>query len=294
MNEFFPCILVEHEDNFSIICSEFHYFDDYFGDKDGGGHTVEKLAKKLAKENNIHEEIGFDSEAGMFCAYSVNKKALLKLANLLQQITGSEDLHLPKENTKPLIPLDEAEKLLLKGFIIELNKEIQDEFYKNVPFPSLSRKQEEYLNAINNGTNKEKISASKKINSEARTKTRSWDNYLSHPKTITYFTQAIDRETDNKVIQELIWTIVFICNRHLPDLRTQPYFLKALESKNATIRWLGLMGLGNLNAFPQEAVLKMKKDKSKKVSEEAEIVLKSGRAIIKEFPVWMFDERNYK
>lgn len=294
MNKFFPCKLVEHEDKFSIICSDFHYFDNYFGDKGGGGYTVEKLAKKLAKEHNIHKEISFDSEAGMFCAYSSDKTVLLKLCNLLQKISGAEDIHLPNENTSPLISLDKAEKLLLKGFVIDLNKEIQDEFYKNVPFPALSKNQKEYLNAIENGTTEERINASKKINSEARSKTRSWDNYLSHPKTITIFLEAIDNETDNKVIQELIWAIVFICNRHLPDLRTQPYFLKALESKNATIRWLGLMGLGNLYEYPKEIIIQMTKDKSQKVSEEAERTLKFGTATTKEFPVWMFNEKNYK
>ncbi|WP_158980930.1 MULTISPECIES: Imm51 family immunity protein [Flavobacterium] len=294
MNEFFPCILVEHEDNFSIICSDFHYFDDYLGDKGGGGYTIERLAKKLAKEHNIQKEIGFDSEAGMFCAYSVNKNSLLKLSNLLQQITGNEKQHLPVENTKPLIPLEDAEKLLLKGFVIDLDKEMQDEFYKNVPYPALSRKQKEYLNAIVNGTSEDKIIASKKINSEARTKIRRWDNYLSHPTTITYFLEAIDREADNKVIQQLIWAVAFICDRHLPDLRTQSYFLKALESKNATTRWLGLLGLGMLYEYPEEIVLKMTKDKSEKVSEEAKSILKWGTIKTRGFAPWMFDEKNYK
>ena len=294
MNDFFPCKLVEHSDKFSIICSEFHLFDDYFGDKGGGGYTVERLAKRLAKENNIQKEINFDSEAGMFCAYSANKNTLLKLSNLLQKITGDEKAHLPKENTEPLIPFDEAEKLLLKGFVLELNKDAQDEFYKNVPFPTLSQKQKEYLNAVENGTNEEKIIASKKINSEARTKTRKWDNYLSHPHTITIFLNTIEKEKDNKVMRELIGAIAFICGRHLPDLRTKSYFEKALDNKDATIRWLSLVGLGDLYKYSEVIILRMTSDKSEKVRKEAKRTLKFATGKRKEFPVWMFNEKNYK
>ena len=294
MNEFFPCILVEHEKSFSIICSNFHYFDDYFGDSGGGGYTVQELAKKLVKEHNIQKEISFDSEAGIFCAYSENRDVLLQLSHLLQKITGNEEMHLPKENTQPLIPLEEAEKLLLKGFVLQLDKEFQEEFYKNVPFPALSKNQKEYLDAIQNGTSEEKIKASKKINSEARSKTRKWDNYLSHPNIISVFLEAIDKEKDIKVIQEFIWALVFICCRHLPDLRTKYCFEQALQNKNAIVRTLGLMGLGYLFEYPEELVSEMKNDKSDKVKQEAERTLKFAIAKTKKFPVWMFDERNYK
>ena len=44
-NKFFPCMFIEHEEHNSVILSEFHYFDNYFGDKGGGGYSVEKSAK---------------------------------------------------------------------------------------------------------------------------------------------------------------------------------------------------------------------------------------------------------
>lgn len=292
-NLYFPCILVEHENNrYSIICSDFHLFDDYFGDKEAGGYSIQRLAKKLAKENNIGKEIKYDSEAGMFCAYSEDKDKLLQLCNLLQKITGKEDEHIPKENTKPLISLDEAEKLLLKGFVISLDKEAQEIFYENVPIPQLSKKQKQYIEAIQNGTDEEAIKAAKKINSEARTKTRDWNNYLSHPETISIFLNAIDKTTTPKVYQELIWAVVFICSRHLPDLRTRPYFLKALENKNATLRWLGLMGLEEIYVRSEADILKIKEDRSKKVRDKAEEVLRFCNKKV-EFASWMFNPKNY-
>ena len=75
-NPYFPCDIVEQDSDYSVICSHFHYFEDHFGDKGGGGYTVERLAKKLVREQAI-KGVKFDSEAGMFCAYS-DKKGPLK------------------------------------------------------------------------------------------------------------------------------------------------------------------------------------------------------------------------
>ncbi len=133
MNAYFPCKLVEHPKGFSMICSDFHYFDNYFGDKDCGGYTVERLAEKLVKEHKIQKEVSFDSEAGMFCAYSQTKEDLLKLALLLREITGGEENHTAQTEVSPKIPLEEAEKLLLNGFVIGLDEQAQNDFYKNVP-----------------------------------------------------------------------------------------------------------------------------------------------------------------
>lgn len=291
-NDFYPCQLIEHADSFSIVLSDFYLFDDYLGNKGGGGYAIERLAKKILKENNISEGIRFDSEAGMFCAYSENKELLQNLCILLRKLTGEEE-YSTKLNSKPKISLDKAEKLLLNGFVIDINKEKQAEFLQQVPYPILTGKQTELINAIRFGSNEEKIFASKRINSEARTTTRKWDNYLSHPQTITYFLEAIDSINDNKVLQELIWALVFICDRHLPDLRVTPYFIKALENKNATIRWLGIMGMGKLYKCPEELIIKAINDKSQKVREEAEYVLESGRMKTKEFPSWLFEKKNY-
>ncbi|MCD8433596.1 immunity 51 family protein [Tenacibaculum finnmarkense genomovar ulcerans] len=284
-NIYFPCLFMKHEDdNFSIICSEFHYFDDYFGEKGGGGYTVQKVAKKIAKENTI-KGIKYDSEAGMFCAYSNTSENLLELCILLREITGDEDKHL-SEIVEPLISFEKAEKLVLKGFVKSLDEKAQKDFLKNVPMPSLSKQQSKYLNDIQHGTDKEKIYSAKRINSEARTYTRNWDNYLSHPNTITFFLEAIDREENPKVYQELLWALVFICGRHLPDLRTKPYFLKALENKIGNIRWLGIIGLNRIYDFPFERLVPLIKDKTYKVREK---LVKMLSPTNNDFAIWMFD-----
>ncbi|MCD8403918.1 Imm51 family immunity protein [Tenacibaculum finnmarkense] len=284
-NVYFPCLFTKHEDDyFSVICSDFHYFDDFFGEKGGGGYTVERLSKKLIKENKI-KGIKYDSEAGMFCAYSNTSENLLELCQLLKEITGDEDKH-SSEISEPLISFDKAEKLLVKGFVKSLDKKAQNDFLKNVPMPTLSKKQSKYLNDIQNGTDKEKIFSAKRVNSEARTYTRNWDNYLSHPNIITIFLEAIDKEENPKVYQELLWALVFICGRHLPDLRTQPYFLKALSNKIGTIRWLGIIGLDKIYDFPFENLVPLIKDKTYKVREELVTMLSPAN---REFAIWMFD-----
>ncbi len=287
-NDFYPCFLVEHDAYFSIILTDFHLFQDYFDNKEIGGYTIERLALKLAKENNLLKKISFDSEASMFCAYSENKEILLKFCHLFAEITGNVEI--VDINSNSQIDFEKAKKLLFKGFVFGLDKIAQKEFLEYVPFPPLSKAQKSYLNDIEKGTKEQKIQASKKNNSEARTKIRKWDNYLSHPNTITIFLNAIDKEKDEAVIQELIWALVFICDRHLPDFRIQPYFLKALENKSATIRWLGIIGLQGLFEYPNEIALKMTTDKSKKVKEAAERLLKGNR----EFPNWMFNNLNFK
>jgi hypothetical protein len=286
-NIYWPCILVEHTDHFSIVSSDFHYFDDYFKGKEAGGYTIEKLARKLIKENGINKEIKFDSEAGMFCAYSSNKEKLLQLCKLFRDIIGEEDQHEPQRDTAPLISLEEAEKLLLKGFVKSLDTQAQTEFLKNVPSPALSKRQAQYLDAIQNGTDDEKIQAAKKIDSEARTKTRNWKNYLSHPNTITLLLNACDNEKNIKVHQEIIGALVSICIRHLPDLRTQKYFIDYLKNKSATNRFLGLLGLGQLYTYPIDVILQLESDRSEKVREEVISMKKSGTT--RSFPSWMFN-----
>jgi hypothetical protein len=290
-NKFFPCLFVEHENHNSIILSDFYFFDDYFGDKGGGGYTVEKLAKKLVKENGI-KSIKFDSEAGMFCAYSTEIDKLVDLCRLLQDIVGDGKDCTTTENTEPLIPLEVAEAWLVKGFVQGTDRESQEKFLENVPFPALTQKQSEYLQAIENGTENEKIYAAKRINSEARTKTRRWNHYLSHPKTVTLFLEALDKETSPKVYQELLGALVFICKRHLPDLRALPCFLESLNSKISQNRLLGLLGLPALYDFPMEAVLKLQNDKSEKIRKQVESF--ENQKKYKIFPAWMFSQEYEK
>lgn len=293
-NPYFPCGLIEHEGSFSIICSSFHYFDDYFGPKEGGGYSVEKLAKKLVKEHEIRD-VKFDSEAGMFCAYSDKKTPLKKLCVQLRKITGGEKKHLAQESTAPSIPLDEAERLLLKGFVLSLDKRAQKRFLKHVPCPALSKQQAENLNLIQNGTDAEKIKAAKRINSEARTYVRDWDHYLSHPDTTELLLKCCDANRDNPpVLQELIWALVFICDRHLPDARTEPYFRECLENKHQRMRILGISGLYNLCRLNAKTLKPLLDDKSANVRQQAEQRKQWIRSRAMVFPDWMFEPKTVR
>ena len=39
-NPYFPCEIVEQDSDYSIVCSNFHYFDDCFGNREVGGYTI--------------------------------------------------------------------------------------------------------------------------------------------------------------------------------------------------------------------------------------------------------------
>lgn len=171
-NPYFPCALVEQTDDYRVICSDLHYFDEFFGDSGSSGYAIERLAKKLVREHSI-TGVKFDSEAGMFCAYSNRKTPLKKLCTKLRLITGSERKHLAeKQLSEPTISLDKAEQLLLKGFVLSLDEKAQKQFLKHVPYPATTVQQKQLLQQIQDGTAEEKIRAAKKINSEARTLVR--------------------------------------------------------------------------------------------------------------------------
>ena len=284
-NKYFPCALMVNEDEFSIITSNFHFFDDYFEGKDAGGYTIEHLAKKIVKENKI-KDVKYDSEAGLFCAYSKNKYSLLELCNHFQKLIGKEEDFLPKEKYKLNITVKEADYLLINGFVMKQDEKLQNEFYKNVPYPILSNKQADYINKLTNGTDDEIIFAARKINNEARTNTKYIENYLAHPQTITFFIEAIDKTDNNKVYQELIWAMVFICGRHLPDLRAEAHFKNALTNKIGTVRWVGLMGLGYILNFDINSIPDLSQDRSKKVRDEYKSLKERSYS---ELISWMFE-----
>ena len=284
-NKYFPCTLVNHDTYDSIITSNFHFFDAYFKGKEVGGYTINTLAKKIVKENKI-SDIKFDSEAGMFCAYSDNEDSLLKLCSHFQKLIGKEEDFLPQEKYKLNITVKEADYLLINGFVLKQNEKLQHKFYKNVPYPILSSKQAEYIDKLKNGTDDEIIFAARKINNEARTKTKFIENYLAHPQTMTYFIEAIDKTDNNKVYQELIWAMVFICGRHLPDLRAEEHFKNALTNKTGTVRWLGLMGLGYILNFDSNTIPDLSQDRSEKVRDEYESLKKRNYT---ELISWMFE-----
>jgi len=284
-NNYFPCTLIEHSDNeFSVITSDFHFFDDYFKGKDAGGYTIERLAKKIVKENKI-KGVKYDSEAGMFCAYSDKKSGLLELCNHFQKLIGKEEDFLPKEEYKLKITVKEADYLLINGFVLKQDEKLQKEFYENVPYPILSKKQAEYIDKLRNGTDDEIIFAAKKINKEARTNTKFIENYLAHPQTITYFIEAIEKTTNNKVYQELINAMASICDRHLPDLRAEAHFRNALTNRIATVRLLGLMGLRCILNFDSNSIPDLSQDRSEKVRDGYERLKKRSYT---KLISWMF------
>ena len=260
---FWPCEFVEGEDNDSVILTNFYLFDDYFQDKDVEGYTIDKLAKKLAKDAGIGKRVSFDSEAGMFCAYGKDKDALLELCQLLRGIAGDEKEHTIDKQKKPDVSEEVAEKWLIDGFVCGLDASAQKNFLKHVPIPALSKKQQGYLDAIKSGASS-RLESLKKINSEARTKTRDWKDYLSHPEVTTILIDAAQKEKDPKVFQEFVSTLAFIGMRHLPDLRTREFFIDCLKNRSAMTRYFGLTGLENLYDFPWDPVLDLVHDRSAK------------------------------
>lgn len=189
------------------------------------------------------------------------------------------------------MPLDHAERLLIDGFVKQWDHEKQKQFMVNVPCPELTKIQTDYLDKIKNGNREEKRFVLKRINAEARAKTRDWNNYLSHPQTTSLLIDLSYQTTDKKVYQEVVWALAFICKRHLPDIRCEPVFLEALRDHNANVRWIGLLGLEGIYEFPRQAVQEMLNDRSKKVREYAALLLTREEYL--SFPAWMFDEGNF-
>lgn len=276
-NGYFPLQLIEHESYYSVVLSDFHLLD-----IDGGGYAAERWAKKILKGQPFEKDIKFDSEAGMFTAYSDKPESLQALCKRIRDVANiSEEDNLVNSGFKPAISFEEAEQLLLKGFVLGLDEQAQERFLKNVPCPPTPKIQQQCLDDILNGTDEEKIKAARKINNEARTKWRMWEHYLSHPDTISTMLKACDSTDNNKVFEALIWALVFICKRHLPDLRTLPYFTLALQNKSANVRLLGLWGLNELALYPKDEVEKLKDDKAAKVKDYACELLKYKKKVDK-------------
>ncbi len=292
-NPYFPCEIVEQGDDYSVVCSSFHFFTEHFGDKEIGGYSIESLAKQLVRKHII-KGIKFDSEAGMFCAYAQEREPLKQLCTQLREFTGGEEMHASQQRESKLsIPLAEAEELLINGFVKSLDKLAQERFLKLVPFPTLSKVQGECLRRVQEGTDAEKIKAAKKINAEARTLVRDWDNYLSHPSTITLLLDCCDANRQSSLVYlELIWALVFICDRHLPDLRVGQYFVAALDDKKLQMRCLGIMGLYSLCILTSDHLKPLLMDKSSKVKETAEDHLRLLEDGKMQFPSWMFQSLN--
>ena len=233
----------------------------------------------------------------MFCAYSEKKTPLKQLCAQPRKITGGEKKHLAhQQQSEPSIPLDQAEQLLIKGFVLSLDESAQRQFLEHVPYPPLTPQQQKLLRLIREGTDAEKIRAARKINSEARTLVRKWDHYLSHPETTKLFLDCCDANTDNApVFQELIWALVFICDRHLPDLRTKPYFLSCLDHKRQQVRCLGIWGLHKIGVLTRTMLKPLLDDKSAKVQESANDYLnRITTSRTRSYPSWMFDPENVR
>ncbi len=286
MNKYFPCALVEHNDHYSIITSNFHYFEDHFLECDVGGYTINTLAKSLVKTHSI-KNIKFDSEAGMFCAYSENKESLLQLSQQLREITGAENNWKTKEVFNIKISVMEADKLLINGFVKGINITLHKEFYKNVPYPPLSKKQAEWIDKIKNGNDEEIIFSARKINNEARTRVKHIENYLAHPVTMTTLIDAVDKNNKkSKVYEELLTAMVWICSRHLPDRRAEKYFIEALQHNIANVRLTGLFGLKYIFNIDKNIIPDMSNDRSKYVRNKYNELKESSYT---ELISWMFE-----
>lgn len=82
-----PFFWVEHKDSVSLCLDAGEFKNEIFEARaddgfEGGGYDWCSLARVFLNEKmpEITNDIGFDPEAGMFCAYSKNAEALQKFA----------------------------------------------------------------------------------------------------------------------------------------------------------------------------------------------------------------------
>lgn len=80
-----PFFWVEHDNGASVYLNVGEYLQDVFATREdegfeGNGYDWESLARTYLDEkaNELIDVIEFDSEAGMFCAYSDDEEALKK------------------------------------------------------------------------------------------------------------------------------------------------------------------------------------------------------------------------
>lgn len=292
-NPYFPCDFLEHDGAFSVICSKFHYFDDHLDSDEIGGYSIERLAKQLLRELDI-KKVKFDSEAGMFCAYSDDRESLKRLCIELCKFTDGEKEYLSnKQIFAPKLPLAEAEKYLVRGFVISLDLRAQDLFLENVPCPPTSNNQTENLRLLQYGTDTDKAKAARKITSEAASLVRKWDHYLSHPSTTKILLDFCASNRNSPVVfMELIRALSFISMRHLPDLRAEPFFRTALKDPKKDTRYCGLQGLYSLRVLTPEVVRPFLNDKASLVREAAERYLRWLEKPDRGYPSWMFDPQS--
>ena len=81
--EIAPFGWVEHEKSVSVCLNAGEYLQEVFDTRadegfEGNGYDWESLAQAFLAEMcpDLQDKIGFDPEAGMFCAYSKDKSAL--------------------------------------------------------------------------------------------------------------------------------------------------------------------------------------------------------------------------
>lgn len=92
-----PFILSESIDSVSVLLNvgsyKNHLFQEQLQNGCGNGYDWSALAKIFMKERlpDVKDAIHFDPEADMFCAYSENKKALIKFAAAFHEMCENED-----------------------------------------------------------------------------------------------------------------------------------------------------------------------------------------------------------
>jgi len=79
--------------NFSLLYTDFEHSDlfDEIG-FEGGGYDWQSVMVYILETElpDLEDEIDFDSEAGMFCAYGQNKEALAKLGEKMEELIANK------------------------------------------------------------------------------------------------------------------------------------------------------------------------------------------------------------
>lgn len=99
ISEFTPFFLTEHGDSTSLCLEVGSYLQDLFDSRadegfEGNGYDWESLARVFLEEKrpDLSEEIDFDSEGSMFCAYSTNSAVLKEFALTFKQACDNSEL----------------------------------------------------------------------------------------------------------------------------------------------------------------------------------------------------------
>lgn len=92
-NQYYPFSLSSHSDTFSLLLTQDLKWDLFEKNNFlGNGYDWTRLIENLLKDKlpNVLSNLKFDSEAGMFCVYSKNKKELKEIAKIVAVFYDSD------------------------------------------------------------------------------------------------------------------------------------------------------------------------------------------------------------